>query len=157
MKYRSIFIAIWLFALFSCHQKDRENNTIENRVDTIVQSVIPKPGLVFANHKVRDVDNNLVDIFDSTKVNLVIFWASWCLPCWAEAPMLKKIYTEYGGNENLHMISVSIDEDHKDWLDALDELKLNWEQTIAAEQCKISYVLLSAAVILLYFSSGLDE
>jgi len=44
---------------------------------------------------------------------VVVFWASWCGPCVAEAPHLVKLHKEYG--ERVELVSVSIDaaEDHQ--------------------------------------------
>src|SRR5271165_2397930 len=39
---------------------------------------------------------------------IVNFWATWCVPCRAEMPMLSKFYTRHHG-EGLEMIGVSVD------------------------------------------------
>ena len=40
---------------------------------------------------------------------IVNFWATWCVPCRAEMPMLSKFYAKHHG-EGLEMIGVSIDQ-----------------------------------------------
>ena len=90
-----------------------------------------QPGDILPDHTIKDINNNPIALFDSTKTNLIVFWASWCQPCWKEMPTLREIYKEFGSNENFRMVSVSIDEDGKDWRDGLVKAELPWEQAIA--------------------------
>lgn len=56
---------------------------------------------------------------------LLIFWATWCVPCIKELPSLKQINEEYK-DENLVMISVSLDTDSLKMIDVINERKLDW-------------------------------
>lgn len=53
------------------------------------------------------------------KFVLIDFWASWCAPCRKESPFLRKSLEQFGKN-NLVIISVSIDENRKSWLKAIE-------------------------------------
>ena len=44
-----------------------------------------------------------------SRYTLVVFWATWCVPCVAEIPTLKKLYSDY--NEKLNIVSFSTDKD----------------------------------------------
>ena len=58
---------------------------------------------------------------------LIDFWASWCKPCVADIPHLKKILEEYK-NDSIQFISVSLDTDGNKWKKAIFDNKLNWLQ-----------------------------
>ena len=63
------------------------------------------------------------------KVKLLDFWASWCAPCRAEMPNVRKVYKKYS-EAGLAILGVSIDQKAEDWLRALDEEKLPWPNAI---------------------------
>ncbi len=60
---------------------------------------------------------------------LIDFWASWCTPCRASFPHLRKMFDAYGSG--VEFISVSLDKKDKDWRKAMDEEKLRWPQCCA--------------------------
>ena len=56
---------------------------------------------------------------------LVDFWASWCVPCVQELPVLKAVYAEYK-DKGLDIVGVSMDNNKKAWLGAIDKYGLPW-------------------------------
>ncbi len=68
------------------------------------------------------------------KVLVVDFWASWCGPCRAEIPKLKKIYEDYKDNKNVEFVSISIDGDKAAWLKAVNKEAMPWSQLLAPEE-----------------------
>jgi thiol-disulfide isomerase/thioredoxin len=61
------------------------------------------------------------------RVVLIDFWATWCGPCNAELPHMKKIAKEFAG-QPLVIISVSWDSDETKWKDFINKNEMTWVQ-----------------------------
>jgi len=71
-------------------------------------------------------------IKDFSKINLVIFSASWCGPCRAEIPILKKIAGELG--DKIAMVYISMDKTTTvdAWKKLMIDQKITWRSVLAA-------------------------
>jgi thiol-disulfide isomerase/thioredoxin len=61
------------------------------------------------------------------RVVLIDFWATWCGPCNAELPHMKKIAKEFAGDP-LVIISVSWDSDETKWKNFIAKNEMTWIQ-----------------------------
>lgn len=77
----------------------------------------------------NDPKGNPVSLYGiKAKVKLLDFWASWCGPCRAETPNVRRVYEKYK-NDGLEIISVSLDTKKENWLQAIEKDQMNWIHT----------------------------
>ena len=104
------------------------------RVAKVVEAMRNKErtaeGAMFADFTVTDENGNVQKLSDYVgKGDYVLadFWASWCGPCRAEIPNIKKIYDKYNG-KGLTVIGIAVWDDPADTQRAIEELQIPWQQ-----------------------------
>lgn len=64
----------------------------------------------------------------NAKINMIVLWASWCSPCIQEIPDIKKIFYKHKNDKRLNIVSISLDDNRDDWLNALKKYSMPWQQ-----------------------------
>ena len=76
--------------------------------------------------KIESVKGKSFDFYSvKSKFILLEFWSSHCLPCRAQNPNWKKLYTQYH-QKGLEIVGISLDTNHSEWKDAIKNDGLPW-------------------------------
>lgn len=67
---------------------------------------------------------------ESLKGKLVVIdvWATWCAPCMAAMPHFESLVKEYGGNDKIEFLGVSLDTDRETLDNTIKERGISWTQ-----------------------------
>lgn len=102
--------------------------TLEREINSRKASIVGAKAPGFALTNVNGGQLKLEN-FKGKKYVLVVFWASWCVPCRDEIPRLKEIYQKYNPT-GLDIVSISVDTDRKAWTKAVDTEQMAWHQVL---------------------------
>lgn len=85
------------------------------------------PGSIFPDFNYMDTTGKKITLQNvkGQKATLIVFWASWCGPCRAEIPELKKLYEQYNA-KGISIVSISVDNNINSWTKALLKEKMQW-------------------------------
>lgn len=72
----------------------------------------------------------LSDIIKSKQLIVLDFWASWCVPCIKEIPVLTRLYEDYK-DKGLEIVGISLDENESSWKKAIEKHNMPWIQIIS--------------------------
>lgn len=76
------------------------------------------------NFNLMGIDGNSYQLLDfAGKYIYIDVWATWCGPCTKEFPILKELERQFEGR-NINFVSVSIDQDMKDWREKVEKDKM---------------------------------
>ncbi|HEY8955474.1 TlpA disulfide reductase family protein [Chitinophaga sp.] len=95
---------------------------------TVEQAKLLLPGNPAPDFTEKDTAGIAISLKDFRgKYVLIDFWASWCMPCRAENPHVLKAYEKYK-DRNFTVLGVSLDRSRADWIKAIREDHLPWQQ-----------------------------
>jgi len=116
-------------------------NSLSSTLKNSMRGILLKEKLaVFSDNNLgkKIKDFSLIDINKSEiklsnvrngKYILLDFWASWCSPCRADTPYLKKLYNTYK-NKGFEIVGLSKDQDRKSWIDAIEKDQADWKHIL---------------------------
>ncbi|MCE7041972.1 TlpA disulfide reductase family protein [Dyadobacter sp. CY312] len=146
-----------ILSLLECFDDDVQASNTASEMKSYIAS---RGKIKLSNTTLTDSAGKQHLILDQkAKLNMVILWASWCGPCRAEIPQLKKVYKKFRSNENFKMVSVSVDSENLKWKKALKEEKMPWKQLLTEREIADYYKELfdvnnSIPTTLFYDSNG---
>ncbi len=136
MKRITIFI-VSILVFSAC--KNENENVVKNSnydIEEGVNEQFPNNSyLLVLGETIKDfttIDKNgkniqLSQLYKKNKLVLLDFWSSRCIPCRKENTNLVNLYQQYH-SKGFEIVSVSIDEDKKNWIKAIEQDKLSWNQ-----------------------------
>lgn len=102
-----------------------QGQELTKRINLLNTITTGKPALPFAQAAV-DGSTITLDTYKGKYV-LLEFWASWCGPCRAENPNLRK-QVDIFGPKGFNVLGVSLDKARTPWLQAIEKDGLTWTQ-----------------------------
>lgn len=93
-------------------------------------ALLPEEGSPYPLLSIPDITGAPQPVIDTmARVNMLVFWASWCTPCRQEIPLLKTMDKQYSAR-GLRITSISIDQQQAQWRQALAQEKMPWRQLL---------------------------
>ena len=126
---KKLFISLAMAAMLlsACNSSEKKGQPAEETT-TEVKAEEQTAAEGIEDFTLPDVEGNDVSAYSVIKANkltIVDFWASWCPPCVAEIPNIKKIYDEYNA-KGLGILGVSLDKDADAWKGAIKKFDMTW-------------------------------
>jgi len=100
-----------------------DGQKIKEAIELTKQFAIGQRAIAFTQNDTSGKPVSLVSL--KGKYILIDFWASWCGPCRAEYPYLRKAYDKFK-DKNFEIIGVSLDDKRDLWTNAIKANNFTW-------------------------------
>ena len=116
--------------------KQQASKDIVDMYSAQVEAMInSKSGVMAHDNEFCDAAGNVHRFSEfKGKVLYVDIWATWCGPCKMEIPHLAKVVEHFKDNDDVKIISISVDTNRKAWENKIAADKPAWTQYIANKQ-----------------------
>lgn len=106
-----------------------KNSSLGKNIQTTINSIKKtQPGNIAPSFSQANEKGKLINLSDfKGKYVLIDFWASWCGPCRVENPNLVATFHQFK-DKNFTILGVSLDRNRENWLKAINDDKLTWDQ-----------------------------
>ena len=133
----------------------REFRLVKNAFKAIDLQNSTAPGRMFTDFTVvgghpDGSDVKLSDYVGRGKYILLDHWASWCGPCKAEMPYIKKTWESFAG-QRFDVVSIAVSDKRADTEKALSQLDMPWHQILDAQKIPAEIYGVSAIPHLILF------
>lgn len=91
---------------------------------------------------------------NTNKYILLVYWASWCKPCIAEIPIIKKIREIYPADK-LEIIGITLDADSSRFVKAVEKYGMNWKHIFGDTRIIKSFGVQPIPEVFLIDSTGI--
>ena len=118
--------------VFDCFSQENKNSFFGKKINEYLTNI---PSFDFENSilKTWDTGQSEAIVIDSTKYNLVVFSASWCVHCHKLIPVLKSIYADLSNKLAITYISVDEIEKIDNWRSLMEKENIPWRSLLAAD------------------------
>ena len=96
-------------------------------------------------------DVKLSDYVGKGKYILLDHWASWCVPCKAEMPYIKKTWEAFHG-DRFEVVSIAVSDKRADTEKALKQLDMPWSQILDGQKIPVELYGVNAIPHLILFA-----
>ncbi len=136
--------------------KVRDFSLVKKACDAIELQQRTAPGRMFTDYTVTGgnpdgTDVKLSDYVGRGKFILLDHWASWCGPCKAEMPYIKKTWETFAG-DRFDVVSIAVSDKRDDTVAALQQLDMPWHQILDAQKIPAEIYGISAIPHVILFA-----
>lgn len=136
--------------------KVRDFSLVKKACDAIELQQRTAPGRMFTDYTIiggnpDGTDVKLSDYVGRGKYILLDHWASWCGPCKAEMPYIKKTWAAFAG-DRFDVVSIAVSDKRTDTEAALSQLDMPWHQILDAQKIPAERYGISAIPHLILFA-----